>query len=428
MAISIMSKFKKVWNVFLNKDDASAYRRDIGVSSYSRPDRVYVKRGAERTIINSIYNRIAVDVSEIDIKHVRLDENNRYLETIYDGLNRCLTVQANIDQGHKEFIHDVCLSMLDEGCVAIVPVDTDSDPETGSFDIDTMRVGRIVEWYPRDVKVELYNDISGKMDTIIFAKESTAIVENPFYSVMNATNSTIQRLIRKLSILDILDEKTGQGKLDLIIQLPYVIRNSEKQKMAEERRKDVERQLASSTYGIAYIDGTEHITQLNRPAENNLLAQIEYLTNMAYSQLGINVGVLDGTANEETMMNYYSRIITPIISRIANAMKIAFLTKTAITQRQSIEYFRDPFGLVPVGTIAEMADKFTRNEIMTSNEIRQIIGLLPSKDPNADVLRNKNLNSANTEAPVPTEESADESTGSSEVDALLTELEEAFEE
>lgn len=394
MEFSLGSRLKKAWNTFMNRDPTHNYRVDIGPGYYGKPDRLFLTRGAERTIITAIYNRIALDVSAIKIQHVRLDSDDRFVGVVQDSLNDCLTLQANIDQTSRAFIQDVVMSMFDEGCVAIVPVDTDHNPDDGSFEIYSLRVGKVIEWYPRHVKIEAYNDISGQKEQVIVSKETTAIIENPFYSVMNAPNSTMQRLIRKLAILDILDEKTGQGKLDLIIQLPYIVKSEKKREQAEDRRKDIERQLAGSKYGIAYIDGTEHITQLNRPAENNLMAQIEYLTNMVYSQLGINTSILDGTANEETMLNYYSRIVEPIVAAIADAMKIVFLTKTARTQHQSIEYFRDPFNLVPVSNIAEIADKFTRNEIMTSNEIRQIIGMKPSSDPNADMLRNKNLSAA----------------------------------
>lgn len=393
-SISFGSRLRKAWNVFMNRDPTK-FTMDIGPANYGKPDRIFLTRGAERTIITSIYNRIALDVSSIKIQHVKLDENDRYMGVVNSPLNNCLTLQPNIDQTARAFFQDVVLSMFDEGCVAIVPIDTDRDPETGSFDVETMRVGKIVEWYPRHVKVEAYNDITGQREQVIFSKETCAIIENPFYAVMNAPNSTMQRLIRKLSLLDILDEKTGQGKLDIFIQLPYTIKTEARRQQAENRRKEIENQLASSKYGIAYTDGTEHITQLNRPAENSLLSQIEYLTNMVYSQLGINTGILDGTANEETMLNYYSRLIEPIAAAIADAIKIAFLTKTARTQRQSIKYFRDPFNLVPVSNIAEIADKFTRNEIMTSNEIRQIIGMKPSSDPNADKLRNSNIASPN---------------------------------
>lgn len=375
----------------MNRDPTDYYKVDIGPASYGRPDRIYLSRGAERTIITAIYNRIALDVSAIKIQHVKLDSDDRFLNVISSPLNDCLTLQANIDQTSRAFFQDAVLSMFDEGCVALLPVDTDKDPEEGTFDVFTMRTAKITEWYPRHVKVEAYNEITGQREQTVVSKETTAIIENPFYSVMNAPNSTMQRLIRKLNLLDILDEKAGQGKLDLIIQLPYVIRGELKQQQAENRRKSIEEQLKNSAYGIAYTDGTERITQLNRPAENNLMAQIEYLTNMVYSQLGINTSILDGTANEETMLNYYSRIVEPIVAAMADAMKVVFLTKTARTQHQSIEYFRDPFNLVPVSNIAEIADKFTRNEIMTSNEIRQIIGMKPSSDPNADMLRNKNL-------------------------------------
>lgn len=374
--------------------DPTKYNRDIGVSTYGRPDRIYLNRGAERTIISSIYNRIALDVASIDIMHVRLDSDGRYSETIDSSLNECLTLCANIDQTANAFFQDAVISMFDEGCVALLPIDTDSDPETGSFDVRSLRVGKIVEWYPAHIKADAYNDITGKREQIIFAKKDVAIIENPFYSVMNAPNSTMQRLIRKLSLLDILDEKTGQGKLDIIVQLPYTIKTEARREQAERRRKDIENQLTSSKYGIAYMDAAEHITQLNRPAENSLLSQIEYLTNMVYAQLGINSSILDGTANEETMLNYYSRIVDPIMAALTTAMKIAFLTKTARTQGQSILYFRDPFTLVPVSKLAEIADTFMQNAVLSANEFRQILGRKPSKDPNADLLKNNKLSPA----------------------------------
>lgn len=401
--MSIGSRLRKAWNVFMNRDPTSKTYFDVGPANYGKPDRIFLTRGAERTIITSIYNRIALDVSSIQIRHVKLDDEDRYEETVKSPLNDCLTLCPNIDQTARAFFQDVVLSMFDEGCVAIAPIDTDVDPDTGSFDIYSMRVGKIVEWYPRHVKVEAYNEITGQKEQVMFSKETTAIIENPFYSVMNAPNSTMQRLIRKLSLLDVLDEKTGQGKLDIIIQLPYTIKTEARRQQAENRRRDIETQLSSSKYGIAYTDGTEHITQLNRPAENSLLSQIEYLTNMVYSQLGINVGILDGTATEETMTNYYSRLIEPIVAAIVDAMKVTFLTKTARTQGHSIEYFRDPFNLVPVSNIAEIADKFTRNEIMTSNEIRQIIGMKPSSDPNADMLRNSNISAPAGDKSLPEE-------------------------
>ena len=392
MEMNIGSRLKHAWNAFMNRDPTEV-DYDIGPAYYYRPDRPRLTRGNERSIVTAVYNRIALDVSDIDIRHVRLDENGRYIEDIDSGLNNCLTVEANIDQTGKAFIQDVVMSMLDEGCVAIVPVDTTLNPKvTGSYDINSMRTGKIIQWYPQHVKVNLYNDKTGRKEEVTLPKSMVAIVENPLYAVMNEPNSTLQRLIRKLNLLDYVDEQTGAGKLDLIIQLPYVIKSNARRQQAEDRRADIERQLKDSKYGIAYTDGTERITQLNRPVENNLMKQIEYLTSMLYSQLGINQAVLDGTADEKTMLNYTNRSICPIISAIVDEMKRKFLTKTARSQMQSIRYFKDPFKLVPVNEIAEISDKLTRNEIASSNEIRQIIGWKPSQDPAADELRNKNLN------------------------------------
>lgn len=392
MEMDIGSRLKHAWNAFMNRDPTEA-DYDIGPAYYYRPDRPRLTRGNERSIVTAVYNRIALDVSDIDIRHVRLDPDGRYIEDIDSGLNNCLTVEANIDQTGKAFIQDVVMSMLDEGCVAIVPVYTTLNPKvTGSYDIKSMRTGKIVQWYPQHVKVRLYNDQNGRKEEVILPKSMVAIVENPLYAVMNEPNSTLQRLIRKLNLLDYVDEQTGAGKLDLIIQLPYVIKSNARRQQAEDRRADIERQLKDSKYGIAYTDGTERITQLNRPVENNLMKQIEYLTSMLYSQLGINQTVLDGTADEKTMLNYTNRSIGPIISAIVDEMKRKFLTKTARSQMQSIRYFKDPFKLVPVNEIAEISDKLTRNEIASSNEIRQIIGWKPSQDPAADELRNKNLN------------------------------------
>lgn len=392
MEMNIGSRLKHAWNAFMNRDPTEV-DYDIGPAYYYRPDRPRLTRGNERSIVTAVYNRIALDVSDIDIRHVRLDPDGRYIEDIDSGLNNCLTVEANIDQTGKAFIQDVVMSMLDEGCVAIVPVDTTLNPKvTGSYDINSMRTGKIVQWYPQHVKVNLYNDQNGRKEEVILPKSMVAIVENPLYAVMNEPNSTLQRLIRKLNLLDYVDEQTGAGKLDLIIQLPYVIKSNARRQQAEDRRADIERQLKDSKYGIAYTDGTERITQLNRPVENNLMKQIEYLTSMLYSQLGINQTVLDGTADEKTMLNYTNRSIGPIISAIVDEMKRKFLTKTARSQMQSIRYFKDPFKLVPVNEIAEISDKLTRNEIASSNEIRQIIGWKPSQDPAADELRNKNLN------------------------------------
>lgn len=392
MEMDIGSRLKHAWNAFMNRDPTEV-DYDIGPAYYYRPDRPRLTRGNERSIVTAVYNRIALDVSDIDIRHVRLDPDGRYIEDIDSGLNNCLTVEANIDQTGKAFIQDVVMSMLDEGCVAIVPVDTTFNPKvTGSYDINSMRTGKIVQWYPQHVKVNLYNDKTGRKEEVTLPKSMVAIVENPLYAVMNEPNSTLQRLIRKLNLLDYVDEQTGAGKLDLIIQLPYVIKSNARRQQAEDRRADIERQLKDSKYGIAYTDGTERITQLNRPVENNLMKQIEYLTSMLYSQLGINQTVLDGTADEKTMLNYTNRSIGPIISAIVDEMKRKFLTKTARSQMQSIRYFKDPFKLVPVNEIAEISDKLTRNEIASSNEIRQIIGWKPSQDPAADELRNKNLN------------------------------------
>lgn len=396
MSEPIISRFKRSWNAFFNRDPTKSYN-NIGVSYSNRPDRVRMTRGNERSIVTSIYNRIALDVSSITIQHVRLDENRRFKEVIDSGLNNCLTLEANIDQTGRAFIQDVVMSMFDEGAIAILPVDTDRDPEKGYFDIYTMRTAKIIEWYPRNVKLRAYNDITGQKEDIIMSKESVAIIENPLYSVMNEPNSTMHRLIRKLNLLDAIDEQSGSGKMDLIIQLPYIIKSDARRKQANDRRAEIEDQLANSKYGIAYIDGTEHVTQLNRPVENNLMSQIEYLTSLLYSQLGITTSVMDGTADEKTMLNYNNRTVEPVVSAIVDSMKRTFLTKTARTQLQSIMFFRDPFRLVPIANLAEMADKFTRNEIMTSNEFRQVIGIKPSDDPKADQLRNSNINQSNEE-------------------------------
>lgn len=397
MNTSIGSRLKHAWNAFFNKDPT--YYHDIGSGYSYRPDRPRLTRGNEKTIVNSVYNRIALDVAAVDIMHVRLDENGRYLESIDSGLNNCLTLEANIDQSGRDFIHDVVMSMLDEGCVAVVPVDTNIKPNVGgAFDIMTMRTGKILEWYPQHVRVRVYNERTGQKEDIVVPKRTVAIIHNPLYAVINEPNSTMQRLIRKLNLLDAVDEQSSSGKLDLIIQLPYVIKTEARRKQAENRRKDIEQQLEGSKYGIAYTDGTERITQLNRPVENTLMSQVEYLTSMLYSQLGITQAIMDGTADEKTMLNYYNRTIEPFLSAIVDGMKRTFLTKTARSQRQSVEFFRDPFKLVPVSQISEIADKFTRNEIMSSNEIRQIIGMKPSSDPKADELRNKNLNVSVEEA------------------------------
>lgn len=390
-------RLKHAWDAFRNRDPTSY---DYGLSYSYRPDRARFTRGNDRSILTSVLNRIAMDAAAIDIQHVRLDKNGRYKETIDSGLNQCLNVEANIDQSGRAFRQDIFASLLDEGCVAIVPVETSVDPKRGSYSIDSMRVGKVIEWFPEHVRVRLYNQKVGKHEEIVLPKKIVALPENPFYAVMNEPNSTAQRLMRKLSLLDVVDEHNCSGKLDLIIQLPYVVKTDLRRTQADRRRKDVEDQLASSKYGVAYIDGTERVTQLNRPIENNLMKQIEYLQNLFYSQLGMTATVMDGTADEKTMLNYNNRAIEPIISAVVDEMKRKFLTKTARSQRQSIVFFRDPFRLVPVNDLAEIADKMTRNEIMTSNEIRQVIGMKPSEDPNADTLRNKNLSVSNEE-PVP---------------------------
>lgn len=390
--MGLIDRFRHGWNAFVNNRDPTYRYRDIGASYSYRPDRPRFTRGNERSIVTSVYNRIALDASAIDLRHVKLDENDRYVETMKSGLNNCLTLEANIDQTGRAFRFDTIMSMLDEGHIAMVPIDTNVNPENGAFDIETMRTGKILEWYPAHVKVKAYNERTGEKEDIIIPKRSVAIIENPLFAVINEPNSTMQRLIRKLNLLDMIDEQSGSGKLDLIIQLPYVIKTDARRQQAEIRRKDIENQLAGSKYGIAYTDGTEKITQLNRSVDNNLMKQIEYLTSMLYSQLGITAEILNGSADEKTMLNYYDRTIEPIVSAIADEMKRKFLTKTARTQHQSIMFFRDPFKLVPVGELAEIADKFTRNEIMTSNEIRQIVGMKPSKDPKADQLVNSNLN------------------------------------
>lgn len=394
---SFGARIKHAWNAFFNKDPTVIYRSDIGPGYASRPDRIQLTKGNERSIITAIYNRIAIDVAAVMINHVKLDDNNRYIETIESDLNNCLTVSANLDQTGRAFIQDVVISMLDEGCVAVIPVKTDIDPERASYKIQELRVAKILEWRPYTIRVRAYNEDSGQKEDIFYPKKYCAIIENPFYSVMNEPSSTLQRLIRKLNLLDIIDEQSGSGKLNMIIQLPYVIKTEARKQQAETRRKDLEDQLANSKYGIAYTDGTEKVTQINRAVENDLMRQIEYLTSMLYSQLGISQAILDGTADEKVMLNYNNRIIEPILSAITDEMKRKFLTKTARSQKQTITFFKDPFRLVPVNNIAEIADKFTRNEIMTSNEVRQIVGMKPSDDPEADKLRNKNLSESNQE-------------------------------
>ena len=390
METSLGSRLRHAWNAFRNRDPTNNYT-DVGSTYYYRPDRIRFSGGNEKTIVTSIYNRIAMDAASIDIKHVRLDKDGRYLDDIDSGLNNCVSTEANIDQTGRAFKQDIYMSMLDEGCLAIVPVDTSFNPDaTNSYEILSMRTGKIVEWHPAHVKVRLYNDRNGNKEEILVPKNTVAIIENPLYSVINEQNSVMKRLIRKLNLLDAIDEQSGSGKLDMIFQLPYIVKTDARRKQAEQRRKDIEEQL-KGPYGIAYADGTEKIIQLNRPVENNLMKQIEYLTSMLYSQLGINQAILDGTADEKTMLNYYNRTIEPMVSAVVDEMKRKFLTKTARSQGQSILFFRDPFKLVPVGEIAEISDKLTRNEIASSNEIRQKIGWKPSKDPKADELRNKNL-------------------------------------
>lgn len=414
MEMSFGSRLKHAWNAFTG--NVQMNYRDLGMSYSYRADRPRMSRGNERSIVTSVYNRIALDVAALNVQHVRLDENGRFLSVIDDGLNNCLTLEANVDQTAQSFIQDVVISMFDEGSVAIVPVDTTTDPNvSGSYDIQSLRVGQILDWYPQYIRTRVYNEQTGRKEDIVVPKSAVAIIENPLYAVINEPNSTMQRLIRKLNLLDVIDEQSGSGKLDLIIQLPYVIKTEARRQQAENRRKDIESQLSGSKYGIAYTDGTEHITQLNRSVNNNLMSQIEYLTSMLYSQLGITQSILDGTADEKTMLNYNNRTIEPIISAIVDEMKRKFLTKTARSQRQSISFFRDPFKLVPVNEIAEIADKFTRNEIMTSNEIRQVIGMKPSDDPRADELRNKNLSEPSgsdqqsEETPITTDNSVEES-------------------
>lgn len=414
MEMSFGSRLKHAWNAFTG--NVQMNYRNLGMSYSYRADRPRMSRGNERSIVTSVYNRIALDVAALNVQHVRLDENGRFLSVIDDGLNNCLTLEANVDQTARSFIQDVVISMFDEGSVAIVPVDTTTDPNvSGSYDIQSLRVGQILDWYPQYIRVRVYNEQTGRKEDIVVPKSAVAIIENPLYAVINEPNSTMQRLIRKLNLLDVIDEQSGSGKLDLIIQLPYVIKTEARRQQAENRRKDIESQLSGSKYGIAYTDGTEHITQLNRSVNNNLMSQIEYLTSMLYSQLGITQSILDGTADEKTMLNYNNRTIEPIISAIVDEMKRKFLTKTARSQRQSISFFRDPFKLVPVNEIAEIADKFTRNEIMTSNEIRQVVGMKPSEDPRADELRNKNLSEPSgsdqqsEETPVATDNSVEES-------------------
>lgn len=401
------------WNAFKGRDPTPP--GFWASSSGYRPDRMRFSRGNERSIITAVYNRIAIDVSAITIQHIQTDSEGRFSEVRSSGLNECLTLSANADQTGRAFLQDLVQSMFDEGCVAAVPIDTDDSPEgentiAGSFDVDSIRVGKIIDWMPKHVRLYVYNELTGRKEEIVMPKKAVAIIENPFYSIMNESNSTVQRLIRKLNLLDAIDEQSGSGKLDMIIQLPYVVRSDARKKDAQRRRKELEDQLANGKYGIAYIDGTEKVTQLNRSVDNNLMSQIEYLVNLMYSQLGITQSIMDGTADEATMLNYYNRTIEPIVSAIVDEMKRKFLTKTARTQGQSIFFYRDPFKLVPVSQVAEIADKFTRNEVMSPNEVRQVIGLKPSKDPASDELRNRNLSESNADVKSKTEEIVKEET------------------
>lgn len=401
--MGFIDRLQHGWNAFVNNRDPTYSYRDAGPSYVYRPDRVRFTRGNEKTIVTAIYNRIALDVAAINIRHVQLDDNGRFIRYIHSEFDNCLTVEANIDQTGRSFIQDVVMSMFDEGSVAIVPVETTINPkETGSYDILSMRTGKILEWFPDKVKVKVYNEKTGQKEDIILPKKMVGIIENPLHAVINEPNSTMQRLIRKLAILDAIDEQSGSGKLDLIVQLPYAVRSDLQRQRADTRRKDIENQLTGSKYGIAYMDSTERITQLNRPVENNLMKQIEYLTSMLYSQLGFHQSILDGTADEKTMLNYNNRTLEPIISAIVDEMKRKFLTKTARTQLKSVAFFREPFKLVPVNDLAEIADKFTRNEILTSNEIRQFIGVKPSDDPKADQLVNSNISQPTQETEQPT--------------------------
>ena len=391
MENTFATRLRHAWNIFMDKDDNLLYPNFSQVSYSSRSDKPMLSFVNKKNIVAALYNRLALDVAAITIQHVKLDDNGRFKEVIDSGLNRCFNLEANIDQTGRAFVQDVVISMLDEGCVAIVPIDTTTDPKKGSFDINTMRTGKILEWYPQHVKVRVYNDRTGISEEKLVLKKQIAIIENPLYAVLNEPNSTMQRLIRKLSLLDMTDEQNASGKLNLIIQLPYVVKSDLRKKQAESRRSDMEQQLANSKYGIAYADGTEKIIQLNRSLDNNLMSQVEYLTNQVFSQIGLTQEILNGTADEATMLNYYNRSVEPIVSAIVDNVKRSFLTKTARSQKQSIMFFRDPFKLVPVSQLAEISDKFTRNEIATSNEMRQAIGWTPSKDPRADELRNKNL-------------------------------------
>lgn len=389
---SVMGRLQHAWNAFVNRDPTTHH--DLGPSSTFRPDRSRFSMGNSKSIVNPLYNRIAIDAAGVSLRHAVLDKNGRYTKTKDSKLNTLLTLEANIDQTGRALVQDIVMSMIDEGCVAIVPVETSLNPATGAFDIHSLRTGQVLEWFPNHVRVRVYNERIGQKEDVILNKRYVGLVENPLYSVMNEPNSTLQRLIRKLNLLDAVDEQSGSGKLDIIVQLPYIIRSQARQDQADKRKADLEKQLMGSKYGIAYIDGTEKVTQLNRPAENNLMGQIEYLTSMLYSQLGLSEAIFDGTADEQAMLNYHNRTIEPILSAITDEMTRKFLTKTARSQKQSVIYLREPFKLVPVNDIANIADKFTRNEILSSNEIRSVVGFRPVEDPRADELRNKNLNQA----------------------------------
>lgn len=423
---TITTRIKNAWNAFTSRDPTEEQDLTFGSSASYKPDRVRLRRGNERSIVTSVYNRIAIDCAAIDIRHIKMDDNNRYLEDMNSSLNDILTVEANLDQTGRAFIQDAVMSMLDEGHVALVITKANVDPSsTEAYDINALRTGRVTQWFPNAVKVDVYNEDIGRHQEVILPKKNVAIIENPLYAVMNEPNSTLQRLIRKLNLLDVVDEQSSAGKLDLIIQLPYVIKTESRKKQAENRRKDIEMQLSGSKYGIAYTDGTERITQLNRPAENNLLKTIEFLTSMLYGQLGMTEEIFKGTADEKTMLNYYNRTIEPILSAIVLEMKRKFLSKTARTQHQSIMFFRDPFKLVPVQDIADISDKLTRNEIASPNEIRSIIGWKPAEDPEADQLRNRNISQSNEELQAegaPPEEGSEENSDLQEFDEFVNNL------
>ena len=396
----LYSRAKRAWNVFQNPRDPTYYNRDYGNGSYYRPDRPRFSGNNKKSIVTPIFNRIALDVANIEIVHCLVDENGNFVEVIESSLNDCLNLEANLDQTGKAFIHDAVISMFDEGSVSLTPIDTDRNPDDGSFKVLTMRTAKITQWYPKDVKINVYNEEKGRKEDVIVSKRSVSIVENPFFAVINEPNSTLQRLVRKLNLLDVVDEQSSSGKLDMIIQLPYTIKTEARRQQAEERRKNIEEQLAGSKYGIAYADSVERITQLNRPVENNLLKQVEYLTSMLYSQLGMTQSILDGTADEKTMNNYFSRTVKPVVTALVDEMRRKFLSKTARSQGQNIMFFRDQFELVTITELTNAADALCRNEITTSNEIRQKMGMKPSKDPKADELRNSNMpQSASEEVP-----------------------------